>query len=72
MRINTLKSIALGERIHKQYGSWSKALQGAELRDGIYVLNKPLDESPSPDTSSPGAWNGQSRTMLRSHKCNSI
>ena len=38
MRINTAKSIALGERLHKAYGSWAEVLRAAELRDGVYVI----------------------------------
>ena len=38
MRVNTAKSIALGERIHDEFGSWDAALKAAKLRDGVYVL----------------------------------
>jgi len=38
MRVNTSESIALGERVHKEFGSWAKARQTAILRDGVYVL----------------------------------
>ncbi len=38
MRVNTAKSIALGERIHKEFGSWNNARKSAVLRDGVYVL----------------------------------
>jgi len=38
MRVNTAKSIALGERIHRELGSWAKVLQAAELKDGVHVL----------------------------------
>lgn len=38
MRVNTAKSIALGGRIHQEFGSWDKALKSAVLRDGVYVL----------------------------------
>jgi hypothetical protein len=48
MRVNTAKSIALGERIHQEFGSWDKALKSAVLRDGVYVLRtrpSPVDEN---------------------------
>jgi hypothetical protein len=38
MRVNTAKSIALGERVHKEFGSWAEARKTAVLRDGVYVL----------------------------------
>jgi hypothetical protein len=38
MRVNTPKSIALRERIHREFGSWAEARKAAELKDGIYVL----------------------------------
>jgi hypothetical protein len=38
MRVNTAKSIALAERVHKEFGSWAKARKTAVLRDGVYVL----------------------------------
>ncbi len=49
MRVNTVKSIALGERIHREFGSWSRARQTAELRDGVYVLRaKPAPTATEP------------------------
>jgi hypothetical protein len=41
MNVNSPLSIALGERIHSQYGSWAKARQAAEVRGGVYVLPRP-------------------------------
>lgn len=38
MRVNTAKSIQLGERIHDAYGNWDTALKASKLRDGVYVL----------------------------------
>jgi hypothetical protein len=38
MRVNTAKAIQLGESIHKEFGSWEKARQASQLRDGVYVL----------------------------------
>lgn len=38
MRVNTAKSIALGKRIHEEFGSWEKAREAADYRDGVYVL----------------------------------
>jgi len=46
MRVNTAKSIALAERVHREFGSWSRALRTAVLRDGVYVLrSKPTDDA---------------------------
>jgi len=45
MRINTVKSIALAERVHKEFGSWSKAREASELRDGVYVLRPRRSDS---------------------------
>ncbi len=38
MRVNSAKSIALGERVHREFGSWDNARKTAVLRDGVYVL----------------------------------
>jgi hypothetical protein len=38
MRVNTAKSIKLGESIYEEFGSWKKARDAAELKDGVYVL----------------------------------
>jgi hypothetical protein len=38
MRVNTAKSIALAERVHREFGSWDNARKTAVLRDGVYVL----------------------------------
>ncbi|MBV9511963.1 MAG: hypothetical protein JO303_16945 [Caulobacteraceae bacterium] len=46
MRVNTAKSIALGERIHKEFGSWAKARKTAVLRDGVYVLRSKSSDEP--------------------------
>ena len=47
MRVNTAKSIALGERVHNEFGSWSKARKTAVLRDGVFVLReKGSDDEP--------------------------
>ncbi|MBA3811678.1 MAG: hypothetical protein H0X27_08580 [Caulobacteraceae bacterium] len=43
MRVNTAKSIELGERIHETFGRWDKARQAARLRDGVYVLPVRID-----------------------------
>jgi len=40
MRVNTPKSIALGERVHKEFGSWAKARNTAVLRNGVFVLRE--------------------------------
>ena len=47
MRVNTANSIALGERVHKEFGSWAKARKTAVLRDGVFVLRaKAADNEP--------------------------
>lgn len=38
MRVNTAKSIQLGERIHDAFGNWDKAIKASQLRGGVYVL----------------------------------
>lgn len=38
MRVNTERSIKLGERIHGRFGSWEAARKAARLRDGAYVV----------------------------------
>ena len=54
MRINSSESIALGERIHNQYGSWQKARQAANLQDGVYVLKPAVEPVSAPQpTGSP-------------------
>jgi hypothetical protein len=49
MRVNTAKSIALGERVYKEFGNWAKARQTAILRNGVYVLrSKASDDQSAP------------------------
>jgi hypothetical protein len=38
MRVNSTKSLELGESIHEEFGSWDKALKAAELHGNVYVL----------------------------------
>jgi hypothetical protein len=45
MRVNTAKSIALGKRIHNEFGSWAKAREAAEFQDGVYVLRPGRDDA---------------------------
>lgn len=53
MRVNTAKSIALGERIHKEFGSWAKARKAAELKDGVYVLRSARQDQEEADRERP-------------------
>jgi len=47
MRVNSSKAIELGESIHEEFGSWAKARQAAQLRDGVYVLPPKSKGKPS-------------------------
>lgn len=38
MRINSEKSLALGKRLHEEFGSWEKVREAADYLDGVYVL----------------------------------
>lgn len=38
MRINTDKSIKLGERIYDKFGSWDAVRKAADVKDGAYVV----------------------------------
>ena len=48
MRVNTAKSIALAEKVHREFGSWDNARKTAVLRDGVYVLrSKETQDEPT-------------------------
>lgn len=38
MRINSEESIQAAAEVHKQYGSWSAAIEDAVYVDGVYCL----------------------------------
>lgn len=47
MRVNTVESIELGQKIHDRFGSWEAARAAAQVRDdGAYVVpaNDSADE----------------------------
>jgi len=50
MRINSQKSIELGQQVYDEYGSWAAVLKAAKRRDGIYVLPPSHNrKAPAPD-----------------------
>ncbi len=49
MRVNTVKSIELGESIHEEFGSWEEARKAARLRDGVYVLPPRSKDEQAPE-----------------------
>lgn len=45
MQLNTPKSIALGRKVHRAFGSWQKAREAAtKAEDGTYCLDAELVE----------------------------
>ncbi len=39
MQLNTVKSIKLGRRVHRRFGSWEKALEAAvKTENGVYRI----------------------------------
>ncbi len=51
MQLNTAKSIELGRRVHRHFGSWEKALEAAvKTEDGVYRIGP---ESLTEPTTSP-------------------
>jgi hypothetical protein len=53
MRVNSTKSLELGEGIHEEFGSWDKALKAAKLRGNVYVLPPKASRPSTPKRRSP-------------------
>lgn len=41
MRVNTAKSLRLGARVKRRYGSWDAVKAASRLENGIYVVEQP-------------------------------
>jgi hypothetical protein len=42
MRLNSARSMKLGEAVYRKYGSWDAVFANAEYKNGKYVLREPM------------------------------